>query len=163
MPTKLNPAPFAIVIGITVVLQLALIGVDIQETPVKVAKRFADAYYAIDGDMQDYLCSELAQDGELVGDYLFAKQQEASMHGRRISYLRHQITKAHLQVVDKTDDSATIHLTGTTRVSIHPAFMIIGKLFHLGRDYPMDETLELVKDNGQWRVCGNPFGLSPQG
>lgn len=163
MPKKLNLAPFAIVIGITVVLQLALIGVDLQETPAKVAKRFADAYYAIDGDMQDYLCSDLAQDGELVGDYLYTKQQEAAMRGMRTSYLRHQITTAHLQVVNKTDDRATIHLTGTTRVCIHPAFMIIGKLFKIGHDYPMDETLELVKDNGQWRVCGNPFGLSPQG
>jgi hypothetical protein len=161
MPKKLNIAPFAIVIGIAIVLQLALIGADCQQTPVKVAKHFADAYYAIDADMQDYLCSELAQDGELVADYLYTKQHEASQRGFRTSFLRHQITKVHMQLIDETDERVTVHLTGTTRVCIHPAFMLIGKLFHIGHDYPMDETIELIKDNGKWRVCGNPFGLNP--
>ena len=163
MFNKLNLAPFAIVIGITVVLQLALIGADIQQTPVKVAKRFAGNYYAIDADMQDYLCSDLAQDGELVSDYLYAKQQEASQRGLPVSYLRHQMTKVHATLMDETDERVKVHLTGTTRVCINPAFMIIGKLFQIGTDYPMDETIELVKDNGKWRVCGNPFGLNPQG
>ena len=162
MPKKLNLAPFAIVIGIAIVLQLALIGADCRQTPVKVAKRFADAYYAIDADMQDYLCRDLARDGELVRDYLYAKQQEASRRGFRTSFLRHKITTAHIQLMDQSEDRVKVHLKGTTRVCIHPAFMLIGKLFNLGRDYPMDETIELIKDDGQWRVCGNPFGLNPQ-
>jgi hypothetical protein len=162
MPKKLNLAPLAIVIGIAIVLQLALIGADYRQTPAKVAKQFADAYYAIDADMQDYLCSELAKDGELVSDFLYARQREASQRGRRISFLRHQITTAHMQLVDESSDSVSVHLTGTTRVCIHPAFMIIGKLFQIGHDYPMDETIELIQENGQWRVCGNPFGLNPQ-
>ena len=162
MQKKLNLAPFAIVIGITIVLQLALIGADMQQTPSKVAKRFAAAYYAIDADMQDYLCDELAQDGELVGDYLYAKQQEADQRGLPLSYLRHQMTKVHMDLVDKTDDGAKIHLHGTTRVCIHPAFMIIGRLFQIGQDYPLDVTLELTKDDGNWRICGNPFGLNPE-
>jgi hypothetical protein len=160
MPNRINLAPLAIVIGIAIVFQLALIGADCRQTPVKVAKRFAEAYYAIDADMQNYLCGELAEGGELVGDYLYAKQQEASLRGFDTSFLRHEIIEVHMQTVEASDDSVTIHMAGTTRVCINRSFMIIGKLFQISHDYPMEATIELKKENGQWRVCGNPFGLN---
>lgn len=162
MPKKLDIAPLLIVIGITVVLQLGLIGIDSQETPIKVAKAFASDYYYLDADMQDYLCEELAGDGELVDNYLFSKQKEASLRGLGTNYLRHMFTKLHVSVVEPGEDKMTVHLAGTTRVCINPAFMIVGKLFGIGQDYAVDETLELVKEGKKWRVCGSPFGLNPE-
>ncbi len=162
MPKKLDIAPLLIVIGIAVVLQLALIGIDSQETPVKVAKAFASDYYYLDADMQDYLCEELAADGELVSNYLISKEKEAFQRGLGTNYLRHMFTKLHISVVEPGDDKMTVHLTGTTRVCINPAFMMVGRLFGIGQNYSVDETLELVKEGKKWRVCGTPFGLSPE-
>ncbi len=162
MPKKLDIAPFIIVIGIAVVLQLALIGIDCQQTPVKVAKAFASDYYYLDADMQDYLCEELAADGELVENFLFSKEKEASQRGLGTNYLRHMFTRLHVTVVEPGEDKMTVHLTGTSRVAINPAFMMVGRLFGIGQDYAVDQTLELVKEGKDWRVCGTPFGLNPE-
>ena len=59
MAKKINLAPFAIVIAIAIVLQLALIGADSRQTPDRIARNFAEAYYSIDPDMQDYMNYEL--------------------------------------------------------------------------------------------------------
>ena len=162
MPKKINIAPLFIVIGIAIVLQLALIGIDCQQTPVKVAKAFASDYYYLDADMKDHLCADLASDGELVSTFLYSKEKEASQRGLSTNYLRHKFTKLHVSVVESSEDKMKVHLTGTTRVCINPPFMMVGKLFGIGNDYAVDETLELVKENTQWRVCGTPFEISPE-
>ena len=162
MSNKLNLAPLFIVVGIALVLQAALIGIDCRQTPITVAKDFTSAYYYLDADMQDYLCAELAEGGEAVNSYLVEKSVEASRRGLSTNYLRHKFLKMHADVVESGKENITVHVTGSTRVCINPAFMLVGKLFGIGNDYPVDATLELVKENNQWRVCGEPFGLSPQ-
>jgi hypothetical protein len=161
MPKKISIAPIVIVIGIAVVLQLALIGIDCQQSPVEVAKTFASEYYYLDGNMQNHLCADLAKDGELVDSYLYSKEKEASELGFSTNYLRRKFTKLHARVVESDKDKMTVHLTGTTRVCINPAFMVVGELFGIGKDYAVDTTLELVKEGNQWRVCGTPFGMTP--
>lgn len=162
MSNKLSVAPLVIVVGIAIVMQLALIGLDCQQTPIKVAKNFTRAYFYLDADMQDYLCAGLAKESQVVNDYLIHKETEASQRGLDTKYLRHKFLHLHASIVTSKKDSMKIHLSGTTRVCINPAFMLVGKLFSIGRDYPMDATIELIKENNQWRVCGTPFGLSPQ-
>lgn len=159
---NISPAPLIAAVVIAAVLQLGLIGADCQQTPTKVAKKFAGAFYYLDSDMQDYLCASLAKDGEVVDDYLVKMNAEASRRGLSANYLRHKFLKMHANVVESGKDTMKVHLTGSTRVCINPAFMLVAKLFKVGDDYPVDETLELVKENNDWRVCGTPFGLSPQ-
>ena len=158
MSKKINLAPFAIIAGIAVVLQLALIGADCQQTPTKIARNFAEAYYAISPKMQNYLCAGL-NEHNAVENFLYRKAQEASQRGFSTNYLRHKFTKLHINIVESTDKTMTLHLKGVTRVCVNTPFMIVGKLFGIGRDYPVDEHIELVKENDQWRVCGNPFGI----
>lgn len=162
MPKKFDIAPLLIAIGIAVVLQLALIGIDCQQTPVKVAKAFASDYYYLDQDMQEYLCADLAEGGELVDNYLYSKIIEARQRGLETNYLRQKFTHLQVRVVEPGENKMMVHLTGTTRVCINPAFMLVGKLFGIGRDYAVDETLELVKEDNRWRVCGTPFGMVPE-
>jgi len=159
MAKKINLAPFAIVIGIAIVLQLALIGADCRQTPDRIARNFAEAYYSLDPQMQDYLCASLAEN-DVVDNFLYQKKKEASQRGFSTNYLRHKFTKLHIMVVESGDTTMTLHLKGTTRVCINTPFMIVGKLFGIGRDYPVDEHIDLVKENDQWRVCGNPLGIS---
>jgi hypothetical protein len=162
MAKKINPAPFAIVIGIAIILQLALIVIDCQQTPGSVARNFTEAYYALNPDMQDYLCANLVEK-DVVDRYLYQRKQQASSRGYSTGYMRQAFMELHVNAVEQNDTAMTFHVHGTARTCINRPFMIIGKLFGLGRDYPVDEHIDVVKENGRWRVCGNPFGIDPQG
>lgn len=155
-------APFAIVLALALVLQLALIAADCQQTPVRVAKQFARDYFYLDPAMQNDLCKKLAANGEAVNDFLYQKRIEAQNNGHSIKYLRKMFTEMEVEVENQTDTSANIHITGVTRTAINPAFMVVGKLFGLGQNFPVKLTLDLVKEDGNWRVCGNPFGMAPK-
>ena len=157
--TKQTLTPFALVVGIAIILQLVLIRVDCSQPPGKVAKNFAKAYYYLDADMQKYLCKALTEESDTVSDYLYQKQFEASQRGLSTNYLRHKLIHAHLEIVESSADTTKINLTGTTRVCINPVFMLVGKLFKLGQDYPVDETLKLIKEDGRWRVCDSSLDL----
>jgi hypothetical protein len=152
-------APFVVLIALFVVLQAALIGLDCQQGPATVAKAFAKDYYYLDADMQKWLCSSEGDSSEAVQAFLNSKTDEAAQRGFDVSYLRHMFTHIHVKTVELSNDSASVHLTGTTRVAINPAFMVVGKLFQLGDDYPVDTTIDLVKENGRWRVCSKALGL----
>lgn len=152
-------APFAALIAIFVVLQAALIGLDCQQGPATVAKAFAEDYYYLDEDMQKWLCSSEGESDEVVRAFLNGKRDEAAQRGFDVTYLRHMFTHIHVETIERSDDSASVHLTGTTRVAINPVFMIVGKLFRIGNNYHVDETIDLVKEDGRWRVCNAPLGL----
>jgi hypothetical protein len=154
-------APFIIVLALFAVLQVGLIAADQYETPVRVAKQFTKDYFYLDASMQDYLCQSLAEDGRVVDHYLNQKRIEAQQRGFSANYLRHMFTGLHLETIEQDDKTAHIHVSGTSRVAINPAFMLVGRLFQLGKNYPVDATLELVKEEDGWRVCGAPFGLQP--
>lgn len=159
MGQRTNLVPIAIVVGIAIVLQLALIGTECQQTPATVARAFVKAYYYLDADMQNYLCAELAADGETVDNFLNQKKAEAAQRGLPVNYLRHKFIHLHVETVQSRDTTAEIHLTGTTRVCINPLYMLVGKLFKIGADHHVTETIELIKENDQWRVCGESSGL----
>lgn len=157
--TKQKLAPFGLVVGLAIILQLAFMGLDCKQTPAKVARNFADAYYYLDADMATYVCGALQEESDAVGNYLYQKQLEASQRGLSTNYLRHKLVHAHLEMIESGDTTAKIHLTGKSRVCINRVFMLVGKYFQLGQDYPVDETIELVKEDGRWRVCGGSFDL----
>lgn len=157
--TKQNLGPIMVGIGLAIILQVALIGLDCSQTPAKVAKHFAAAYYYLDADIEQYLCTSLKEEGDVVGDYLFDKQYEASQRGFSTKYLRHKLIHAHVEVAETGDDATTVHLTGITRVCINPVFMFVGKLFRIGRDHHVEETIKLVKEDNRWRVCDTSLNL----
>jgi hypothetical protein len=157
--TKQNLIPLGLVALLTIILQLVLVGLDCRQTPAKVARNFADAYYLLDADMEKHVCSALKEESNGVAGYLYRRQMEASQRGLSFSYLRHKLVHAHLEMVEYGASTAKIHLTGTSRVCINSAFMLVGKFFQIGRDHTVDETFELVKEDGRWRVCGGSFDL----
>ena len=153
-------APFIVLLVLIVVLQAGFIALDCVQTPARVAKQFAKDYYYLDADMQKYLCDALAQ-SDAVGDYLYEKQDEAGQRGLSTKNLRQLFTHLNVEITHEDSNSAKAHLEGTTRIAINPAFMVIGKLFFLADQYPMEATLDLVKQDDGWKVCGKPFGLQP--
>jgi hypothetical protein len=144
-----------------VFIQGALIAADRQQTPLRVAKQFTKDYHYLKPQVQNLLCSELAE-SELVSDWLYRTQQEAQQRGLPQKYLRHMFTELHLEVVEQDQESARVHVTGVTRRAINPAFMLVGKLFQIGQYYEVDTTLELIREENGWRICGAPFEMAPE-
>lgn len=149
-------APLVVLLILFVVLQAAFIAFDYRQTPAKAAKAFIKDYYQLDPGMQQWLCTEKRAAG-LVQNYLQTKADEAAQEGYRISYFRRMFTKLHVNTIRQEGDRALVHVIGTTRVAINPAFMVIGKIFGIGKDYPVDTTLGLIRQEGRWRVCDGAF------
>lgn len=151
--------PLIALILIFIVLQPILIALDVRQTPAKVAKQFIQEYYYLDADMQKWLCANEGDPGQWVDEYLDAKSRQAAQMGFNISYMRRMFTHMKLETESQDPEKAVIRVEGTTRTAINPAFMVIGKMFSLGQNHPVDATLELVKVKGQWRVCKNSLEM----
>lgn len=153
MGSRNSYAPIAVAIALLVVLQIVLIAVDCRQTPIATAEKFARNFFYLDPAMQEQLCAQLAGNGEAVREYIYVKTSEFGRRGFGPNYARRMFTKIHLDTLKQDDATARIHIAGDTRTAINPAMMVIGKWFHLGETYPIEMTLDLVKENGRWRVC----------
>ena len=151
------------VIVVFVILQAILISVGEVDNPAEAAVDFTKAYYMLDGAaMSKLLCNELAEDEEadVVGTYLNSVAVRARSMGFSQNYMRSQLShiKTEIQMADET--SATVRITGERLRSINPVYAIVGRLFFLIKSHKVDKTLNLVKEDGRWKVCGQPFSLS---
>jgi len=151
---------FGIVIVLAVIVQLLFIAVDSRDTLVRITEDFVRNYFYLDPAMDGQLCTALSADGETVTDYLYEVTRDAAQRGLSNKYVRRMFTELHIQIVSQDDTSAKVHVSGETRTAINPAFMVIGKLFHLGEYHPVDMHLDLVKEPEGWRVCGEVEGLN---
>lgn len=129
----------------------------LKASPVYTAVAFTKAYYALDPDMADYLCTEYTEneDIDVVDDYLHRVSVEASAMGFETSFMRSRLFSPHSELVSRSDDEAVVHITATRKRNLNPIFTLIGRFFSLGQTYPVEETIHLVKEDDQWKVCGN--------
>ena len=72
--------------------------------------------------------------------------------------VRQTIYHVKTETLSQDDEAATIRLHGLRRTCIHPVFAYVAKLFRIGQTHAFEETLELTKEDGRWKVCGAPFG-----
>ena len=152
------------VIVIFVILQTILIlSGGKGNSPAEAAVQFTKAYFMLDGiSMTENLCSEISEDEEadIVGGYLFSSAEQARAMGFSPGYMKNQVAGVHTET-DMTDEaSAKVRITGERLRSINPVYALVGRLFFLIETHKFDETLTLVKEDGNWRVCGRPFSLS---
>lgn len=165
MLTGKNLMIIGFVVAVFVVLQGLLIGASMgkADSPVGAAVDFTRAYFMLDGDsMTELLCSEIVENEEidLVDGYLHSIATRARMMGFSKSYMQNQITHVSTEMEMTDDDKARVKITGERLRSINPVFALIGRLFFLIEIHEFDETLMLVKEDGNWKVCGRPFSLS---
>lgn len=57
------------------------------------------------------------------------------------------------------ENSAQVHLTSSRIRAINPIFGLVSKVFVLGETYDVKETLTVIKEDGGWKVCGQPYSL----
>lgn len=154
--------PVVALVVIAFALQLTLVVLNCWQSPATVAKQFIKDYYYLDADMQKSLCAKEGDPEDLVDNYLYSKQVEAAQRGFDVTYLRKLFTHIHVETKHQDAQTAEVHITGTLRTAINPAYMVIGKLkfFNIGKDYHVDTPIELVKENGKWRVCGKAMDIN---
>lgn len=143
--------------------QTALIASDCrQDAPYAVATNFAKAYFKLDPAMGQYLCSELSGDQETdaVGNHIYLTTQEARERGFSKAFMKNRFYQIHTRTRIISADEAEVHLSGKRRISICPFFAWVAQIFFIGETYPVEATLELVKQDGIWKVCGRPFTLN---
>ena len=156
-----NIIAFAAVIVIAFILQVVLVIADKQETPAKAAIAFSRAYFKLDRAMGDYLCNQISEqaEGDVVDEYLDRISQEAEAMGFDLNYMKKALS--HIETVTEIEDenTARVKITADRKRYLNPLFGIIAQLFFLTESYGVEETLTLVKEDGQWKVCGAPFEL----
>ena len=134
-------------------LQVIFAFADSQQSPQSVAVRFAKAFYRLDPAMSRMLCSQLKSEGNIVKAYLDKTEQEAKMRGFKSSMLRSALYDLQTETVADSDQSATVHIKGERRVEINPVFVWVARIFNIGEAREFEQTLQLVKEKGHWRVC----------
>jgi hypothetical protein len=57
------------------------------------------------------------------------------------------------------ENTAKVKITADRKRYLNPLYGIVAQLFFLTESHGVEETLTLVKEDGQWKVCGAPFEL----
>lgn len=151
---------FTVTLLLGIFLQLIFVWAGNKDNPSRAAVEFTKAYFSLDPSMADRLCSEItkAENVDLVDNYLHKIHTKADARGFDRSFLRKSFDHIHTESITK-NDTAVVHLTGTTRTCINPIFTWVARLFHLGKTSSVNEEIHLVLEDGQWKVCGAPFSL----
>jgi len=153
-------AALAPAIAVGVILQVIFAASDNKPTPYRTAVAFTQAYFGLDKSMANYLCKDIAKaETDPVDQHIYQAAAEAKARGFGISFVRSSVYDVITRTLKQDDKSAQVRITGKRRTCIHPVFATVAKVFQIGESHRFEETIDLVKENGQWKVCGQPFAL----
>ena len=151
----------AAVILTGVVLQLLFIAVDGKDTPGRAAAAFTKACYALDESALNQLCTaKRPDDADHLADYLNGVDKEAAELGFNRNYMRMQLTNIRTDTISRDDTTARVKVSAGMKRCIHPVFTIVARLFRIGKTYQLEQTVNLVKEDGTWKVCNRPIDIS---
>jgi len=148
-----------LIVGFLVQLLFSL--ADLRDTPNKAVVEFSKAYFQLDQSMVDRICKkQMGNDNiDIVDQYLYLAAKEANERGFDINLMKNKLYHIETETLSKNDTTAKIRITGKTRVAINHVYPIVAQLFHIGSTHEVDETFNVIKEDGQWKVCGNLFSL----
>ncbi|MGD2269517.1 MAG: hypothetical protein PVI06_03880 [Desulfobacterales bacterium] len=151
----------AAVVVLGIIIQAIFIGAEIRSTPAKAVIKFTKAYFDLDPKMSNYLCRELKAEGEadVVEEYIHRMADEAKNQGFDANYMRSRLYSIHTNILSKSDTEAQVRITAKRRRNINFIYTIVAKLFFIGETHAVDEIITVIKENGQWKVCGEAFAL----
>ena len=154
-------AGIIIVLIIGFFIQILFAFADTRDTPNKAAVEFAKAYFMLDKSMAKKICRErLASDEmDVIDQHIYLAEKQASERGFDIHLVKYKLYNIETEIITKNDNKAQIRITGERRVSINPAYSIVAKIFDLSAIHEVDEVIDVIKENGEWKVCGDPFAL----
>lgn len=147
----------SLAIVLAVFLQVLFVFADNQSSPSRTAAEFARAYFAYDtAGMMERLCadSQLVNDINPVKQYVYQAAQEANARGFELGiYTRRKLEHLRTETIESGSDTATVRLTGKVRQPM--------RSFFVGEEVSehVETVLNLVREDGQWKVCGTPLRL----
>lgn len=154
MVRNIKLAPIVLTLIISVALQLLFINKDRTDTPHRAVAEFVQLYFKLDPAMETRLCDQLkdADDGEAVDNYIYKLKKEAAERGLGLFYLHKKIYNVRTTAVSKGVESAQIRLEADVKPPLK-AFFTGEKTRHI------DEIINLVNDNGTWKICSPIFSI----
>ena len=148
-----------LVVFFGIILQLLLGMADTRSTPGKTAVEFTKAYFSLDASMSEYICKELMEE-DIVDKHINQVAQDAQVLGFKLNYMRSMLYHIKTDIISRDESEAKIRITCERKRLINPVFTIVGKLFFIGETYEVDETLNIIKEDGKWKICGRAFSLA---
>jgi hypothetical protein len=154
-------AGIILVLIIGFLVQLVFSAVDAIDTPGKAVVQFSKAYFNLDKSMTERICKErlASEDVDVVDQYIYLSAQEAKEGGFGLNFMKHKLYDIETETLSKKDNEAQVRITGKIRRSINPVYMIVAKLFDIGETHEVDEIINVIKEDGKWKVCGSLFSL----
>ena len=147
----------ALVILLGIALQVVFVFAETKDTPNKAAVEFAEAYFKFDPAMKYMLCSKLCDDQEQ--DYVAIYIHESSMRARdlgyNLSYLKTGLKDIMTTTLARDENSATIEFKAKSKYAL--------RTFFTGDKFEVHHKFDLIKEDGKWKVCGNPFLIAGTG
>jgi len=146
-------------IAFGLVVQVMLIGLYAVPAPYKTAVAFTKAYYKLDPSMETYMCEEsrFEDDINVTTQYIYDRTNEANARGYGKSFLKSQLYNIETHTTYASDTEATVAISAVRRTAINPLFAWVAKLFCIGGSHPVEGTIDVIKENGRWKVCANAF------
>ena len=161
MPDISKYVPLLVVICIGIIVQVLLIPLDCINKPYKSAVAFTEAYLKIDPSMAKYLCedSKTVDEIDMVAQYIYDTAKQAQDRGFDKIYLKSKLYNVETHTTYLGDSDATVSISAKKRTAINPIFALVTKLFFIGETHPFNATIETIKEDGTWKVCGSPLSL----
>ncbi|MFA9498442.1 MAG: hypothetical protein ACERKP_07785 [Deltaproteobacteria bacterium] len=134
---------------------------DQRDTPNKAVVEFSKAYFRLDRSMADRICQKqlTIDDVDIIDQHLYLAAKEANERGFDINFIKNKLYHIETETLSKNDTTAKIRITGKTRVAINHVYPIVAQLFNIGATHEVNQTFNVIKEDSQWKVCGNLFSL----
>jgi hypothetical protein len=154
-------AGIILVLIIGILVQLLFSVADAIDTPSKAVVQFSKAYFNLDKSMAQKICKErlASEDVDVIDQYIYLSAKEAKERGFGINFMKNKLYHIQTETISKKENEAQIRITGKIRVSINPVYPIVAKLFNIGATHEVDEIINVIKEDGKWKVCGSLFSL----
>ncbi|MBW2248568.1 MAG: hypothetical protein JRF62_15580 [Deltaproteobacteria bacterium] len=154
-------AGIILVLIIGLLVQLLFSVADAIDTPNKAVVQFSKAYFNIDKSMAKKICKErlASEDVDVIDQYIYLSAKEAKERGFGINFMKNKLYHIETETLSKKENEAQIRITGKIRVSINPVYPIVANLFNIGATHEVDEIINVIKEDGKWKVCGSLFSL----
>lgn len=154
-----NLIPLVLVVLLGVLVQVVLVAAETKDSPTRAAVAFTQAFYRMSPGVTDYMCSDLQEEQDLVDGLFYEAAAEARTQGFSDAYPRMQLFHVQAVVLDQDEAAAQVRLTASMKRAIHPTFAFFLKMWNMGATYQLEEVVELVKEDGRWKVCGHGYAL----
>ncbi len=147
MANKIVSLALVLILGIF--LQVLFVSADVRDTPIRAAREFAEAYVGFDKEtLTSRLCGEnlVVDDVNVIDAYLYKARQRAGDLGYSLNYMKDCLYHVETEVLNESRTEAQVHLSATRKSPL--------RRFFGGEADHVEETFDLVKEDGKWKVCG---------